>query len=176
MSEKIILDANNISRVIARMAHQILECNKGIEDLVLIGISQGGITISQRLCDKIAAIEGVSLPLGVVDVTLHRDDIRSGDSQQVVRKSEINFSLEGKSVILIDDVLFTGRTIRAAMDALMGYGRPKMIQLAVFIDRGHRELPIRADYVGKNIPTTKSAKIELLLDDNTNNDKVIVTE
>jgi pyrimidine operon attenuation protein/uracil phosphoribosyltransferase len=161
MEEKTILDKKNVQRILSRMAHEILEHNKGVDALVLIGISMGGNILCKRLHDSIKSIEGVSLPMGVIDVTLYRDDIRTGSTQQTVHKTNINFSLEGKNVILIDDVLYTGRTIRAALDALMDFGRPNTIQLAVFIDRGHRELPIRADYVGKNIPTSSDEKVVL---------------
>lgn len=157
------------------MSHEILEYNKGVENLVLIGITQGGKTLCKRLHDCIKNIEGVSLPTGIVDVTLYRDDIHSGNSHKFVRRTDIDFSVEGKNVILIDDVLFTGRTIRAAMDALMDFGRPKTIQLAVLIDRGHRELPIRADYVGRNIPTSRDEKVVLDMDD-TNDAKVIIID
>ena len=172
---KIVLDAPSIERAVTRMAHEILEHNKGVEDLVLIGIPTGGNILSKRLHDSIKRIEGVSLPVGMIDVTMYRDDIRSGAGLQVVHKTELDFSLEGKNVILIDDVLFTGRTIRAAMDALIAFGRPKTIQLAVFIDRGHRELPIRADYAGKNIPTSQDEKVVLQMTDD-GDDCVIITK
>ena len=174
MKEKIVLDQKSVQRILSRMSHEILEHNKGVETLVLIGISTGGDTLSHRLNECIKKIEGVSLPLGVIDVTLYRDDIRQGAGQQTVHKTDISFSLEGKNVILIDDVLYTGRTIRAAMDALMDFGRPKTIQLAVFIDRGHRELPIRPDYVGKNIPTTASEKVVLKMTE-AGDDSAIIT-
>ncbi len=175
MSEKIILDKKNIARVISRMAHEIIEHNSGIEELVLIGISMGGNKLSERMRDCIERIEGTPPPLGIIDATLYRDDIRSGTAQQEVHQTDIAFSLEGKNVILIDDVLFTGRTIRAALDALMSFGRPNTVQLAVFIDRGHRELPIRADYVGKNIPTARGEKIALELDAS-GGDRVVITK
>ncbi len=173
MKETVILDAKSIQRVISRMAHEILEYNKGVDELVLIGITQGANILCERLHDSIKKIEGVSLPTGIIDVTLYRDDINSGNSQKTVHKTDIDFSLEGRNVILIDDVLFTGRTIRAAMDAIMDFGRPRTIQLAVLIDRGHRELPIRADYVGRNLPTARDEKVVLDMRD-TSDDKVMI--
>jgi len=174
MKEKIVLDKKSVQRILSRMSHEILEHNKGVDNLVLIGISTGGDILSERLNECINTIEGVTLPIGVIDVTLYRDDIRQGADQQTLHKTDISFSLEGKDVILIDDVLYTGRTIRAAMDALMDFGRPKTIQLAAFIDRGHRELPIRADYVGKNVPTAAEEKVILKITQD-GDDSAIIT-
>lgn len=161
----VILDSVGIKRAMTRIAHEILERNKGITDLILIGIRTGGIHLAHELAARLEEIEGTSIPVGAVDITLYRDDIRSQSASLPVGKTDIPFTLEGKRVVLIDDVLFTGRTIRAAMDAMMDHGRPQCIQLAVLIDRGHRELPIRADFVGRNVPTSLKEKIQVCFDD-----------
>jgi pyrimidine operon attenuation protein/uracil phosphoribosyltransferase len=163
-AETIILDKSGITRAVTRIAHEILENNKGCEDLVLVGIRTGGDTLAKLIGLRIAEIEGVDVPLGAVDITMYRDDLAARGSLPV-GKTEIPFPLDDKKVVLVDDVLFTGRTIRAAMDALMDFGRPSCIQLSVLIDRGHRELPIRADYVGRNVPTSTEEQIELLFDE-----------
>ncbi|MDI3534336.1 MAG: pyrimidine operon attenuation protein / uracil phosphoribosyltransferase [Thermosediminibacterales bacterium] len=166
MKEKAkIMDEKGIDRAITRISHEIIERNKGVSNLVLIGIRRRGVPLAQRIARKIKEVEGVELPLGILDITLYRDDLTTKASQPILRKTEIDFSIKDKKVVLIDDVLFTGRTVRAAMDALMDLGRPKMIQLAVLIDRGHRELPIRADYVGKNVPTSMSEFIKVNLEE-----------
>jgi len=152
--KRVVMDAEGIDRALTRIAYEMLERNKGVEGLVLVGIRTGGIYLAQRLQKKITAIEGAVLPLGILDVTLYRDDLHSRRKKLRLGKTDIPFSLDEKKVVLVDDVLFTGRTIRAAMDGLMDFGRPKLIQLAVLIDRGHRELPIRADFVGKNLPSS----------------------
>lgn len=151
--QRVVMDAAGIDRALTRIAYEMLEKNKGTDDLFLIGIRTGGVYLAQRLQKKIAEIEGVLLPLGILDITLYRDDLHSSRKKPRLGKTDIPFSLDQKKVVLIDDVLFTGRTIRAAMDALIDFGRPQLIQLAVLIDRGHRELPIRADFVGKNLPS-----------------------
>ncbi len=151
--KRVVMDAEGIDRALTRIAYEILEKNKGVEGLVLIGIRTGGVYLAQRLQNRIRDIEGFVLPLGILDITLYRDDLRSSRKNHRMGKTDIPFSLDQQKVILVDDVLFTGRTIRAAMDALIDFGRPKLIQLAVLIDRGHRELPIRADFVGKNLPS-----------------------
>ena len=148
------MDAESIDRAISRIAYEILEKNKGVKDLVLVGIRTGGVFIAQRLQKKIAGIEGVDVPLGILDITFYRDDLRYTNKKPRPGTTDIPFSLDDMKVVLVDDVLFTGRTIRAAMDALIDFGRPKLIQLAVLVDRGHRELPIRADFVGKNLPSS----------------------
>lgn len=150
-----IMDAEKIRRALIRIAHEIVEKNKGTDDLVLVGIRRRGVPLAQRLAKNIEEIEGVSLPVGILDITLYRDDLTTIDHQPVVQKTEVPFSITNKKVILVDDVLYTGRTARAALDALIDLGRPQAIQLAILVDRGHRELPIRADYVGKNVPTSK---------------------
>ncbi len=155
----IILDGVGIKRALTRIAHEILERNKGVSELVLLGIRTGGIYLAEELASRLNEIEGEKVPVGSVDITMYRDDIKGHAAHLPVGKTEIPFSVEGKKVVLVDDVLFTGRTIRAAMDALMDHGRPDCIQLAVLIDRGHRELPIRADFVGRNVPTSLKEKI-----------------
>ncbi|PLY02872.1 MAG: bifunctional pyr operon transcriptional regulator/uracil phosphoribosyltransferase PyrR [Desulfuromonas sp.] len=160
-----ILDSDGINRALTRIAHEILEKNKGSEGLVLIGIRTGGAYLAAELHRKIMAIEGHDVPLGVIDVTMYRDDISSRQNL-AVGQTDIRFSITDKKVILVDDVLFTGRTIRAAMEALMDHGRPRNIQLATLVDRGHRELPIRPDFIGRNLPTARNEKIRVDFDAN----------
>lgn len=163
-AEKIeILDSDGINRALTRIAHEILEKNKGVENLVLIGIRTGGDYLAAQLQKKISEIEGQVVPLGMMDVTMYRDDLGSRNDL-AVGQTDIRFPVSDKQVVLIDDVLFTGRTIRAAMDAVMDLGRPKNIQLAILIDRGHRELPIRPDYIGRNLPTARNEQIEVEFD------------
>jgi pyrimidine operon attenuation protein/uracil phosphoribosyltransferase len=157
----VILDASGTKRALTRIAHEILERNKGVVDLVLVGIRTGGVHIARELALRLEEIEGEKVPVGEVDITLYRDDIKGHVPHLPVGKTDIPFTLEGRRVILVDDVLYTGRTIRAAMDALMDHGRPTSIQLAVLIDRGHRELPIRADFVGRNVPTSLKESIQV---------------
>ncbi|HEY3309821.1 MAG TPA: bifunctional pyr operon transcriptional regulator/uracil phosphoribosyltransferase PyrR [Desulfuromonadaceae bacterium] len=161
----VLLDTNGIKRALTRIAHELLEKNKGVKDLVLIGIRSGGAFLAEEIGKSIAVIEGDSVPVGAVDITLYRDDIKNHSAHLPVGKTDIAFSLEGKRVVLVDDVLFTGRTIRAAMDALMDHGRAQSIQLAVLIDRGHRELPIRADFVGRNVPTSLKENVAVRFDE-----------
>jgi len=158
-----IMDKESIRRALTRIAHEILEKNKGTKDLCLVGIRTRGATLAERVNACIKKIEGHPLPLGILDITLYRDDLTLIASQPVVHETLIDFDITGKKIILVDDVLFTGRTARAALDALIDLGRPSHIQLAVLIDRGHRELPIRADYVGKNIPTSLDQNIKVIL-------------
>jgi pyrimidine operon attenuation protein/uracil phosphoribosyltransferase len=164
-TETVILDQSGINRALTRIAHEILERNKGTADLVLVGIRTGGDDLAGELRRRIAEIEGEDIPTGTVDITMYRDDLGSRGSMPIGR-TDIPFAMDGKRVILVDDVLYTGRTIRAAMDALIDLGRPRSIQLAVLIDRGHRELPIRPDYVGRNVPTSREEKIEVEFDAN----------
>ena len=164
-TETVILDQSGINRALTRIAHEILERNKGTADLVLVGIRTGGDDLAGELRRRIAGIEGEDVPTGTVDITMYRDDLGSRGSLPIGR-TDIPFAMDGKRVILVDDVLYTGRTIRAAMDALIDLGRPRSIQLAVLIDRGHRELPIRPDYVGRNVPTSREEKIEVEFDTN----------
>jgi len=160
----VILDADGIRRAITRIAHEIIEKNRGAEDLVLVGIRTRGVPLAERIQRAIIEFEGVEIPLGIIDITLYRDDLTMIDVQPVVYETSVPFSVQGKTVVLVDDVLYTGRTARAALDAVMDLGRPQCIQLAVLVDRGHRELPIRADYVGKNVPTSRREVIAVRLD------------
>lgn len=162
--ETVILDRAGIGRALTRIAHEILERNKGAEGLALVGIRTGGDFLAADLRRRIEEIEGVELPLGAVDVTMYRDDLSSRGSLPM-GKTEIPFGLDDRRLILVDDVLYTGRTIRAAMDALIDLGRPRNIQLAVLVDRGHRDLPIRPDYIGRNVPTAREEQIEVEFDD-----------
>jgi len=173
----VVLSSNDISRAITRIAHEILEKNQGAGNLVLVGIRTRGVTLSKRLQKKIQEIENVQVDLGMLDITLYRDDLGSGKNPPQLKATDIAFPIAGKDVVLCDDVLFTGRTIRAAFDALMDFGRPASIQLAVLIDRGHRELPIRPDYVGKNIPTSKAMSVKVKMqEDDGGEDQVIVID
>lgn len=179
LNEKaIVLDEQAISRALTRIAHEIIEKNKGIEDCVLIGIRTRGIFLADRLAKRINQIEGKEIELGELDITLYRDDLskKTNDGEPIVKGSDIPVNITDKKVILVDDVLFTGRTVRAAMDALVDLGRPSQIQLAVLVDRGHRELPIRADFVGKNVPTSQSEKITVTLTEVDEVDQVTILE
>jgi len=169
-----ILDAKGIERAIARIAHEIIERNKGADDLVIVGIRARGDYLAARVAEVIESIEKVSIPVGVIDITLYRDDLQVVLEQPVVHKTEIPFDIEDKEVILVDDVLNTGRTARAALDQLMDFGRPRSVQLAVLVDRGHRELPIRADYVGKNVPTAKGQRVVAHVQEVDGVDEVVV--
>jgi pyrimidine operon attenuation protein/uracil phosphoribosyltransferase len=171
-----VMDDNGIRRALTRIAHEILERNKGSEGLCIIGIRNRGDLLAQRLASTIGKIEGVEIPVGIIDITLYRDDFTTLGAQPVVHKTEISFDVNGKTVVLVDDVLFTGRTIRAALDEIIDFGRPKEIQLAILVDRGHRELPIRADYVGKNVPTSDSETVEVLLVEVDGKDAVVLKE
>jgi pyrimidine operon attenuation protein/uracil phosphoribosyltransferase len=170
----LILDKAGIDRVMMRIAHEILEKNKGAKDLVLVGIQRGGVHLSKRLAAKIREIEKVEVPVGSLDITMYRDDLATRKSQPVPQATDITFDIQDKVMILVDDVIFTGRTIRAALNSVMDYGRPRRIQLAVLVDRGHRELPIRADYVGKNLPTSAKEKVEVMLAEDGVEEKVVI--
>lgn len=172
------MDQDSIRRAMMRIAHEILEKNRGVSDLCIIGIRTRGAVIAERIQECIKKIEGESVPVGILDITLYRDDFTLATHQPVVHQTEIDFDVTGKKMVLVDDVLFTGRTIRAALDAIIDLGRPSNIQLAVLIDRGHRELPIRADYVGKNIPTSLKQNVAVLLKehDGVHEDEVIIEE
>jgi pyrimidine operon attenuation protein / uracil phosphoribosyltransferase len=174
--EKVVMDAEGINRSLTRIASEILEKNKGGEDLVLVGIRTGGVFLAERLKRKISSIEEKEIPFGILDITLYRDDLSTSHRKPRLGKTDIPFSLDGKKVVLVDDVLFTGRTIRAAMDALIDFGRPKLIQLAVLIDRGHRELPIRADFVGKNLPSSLWQAVSVNLTEKDGKDEVVIEE
>jgi len=173
---KVVMDADGIDRSLTRIAYEILEKNKGVDDLILVGIRTRGVFLAQRLQRKIAAIENKNLPMGILDITLYRDDLGISSRKTRLGKTEIPCSIDDRKVILIDDVLFTGRTIRAAMDALIDFGRPKFIQLAVLIDRGHRELPIQADYVGKKILTAPREEVTVTFRELEGQDRVVVQE
>jgi pyrimidine operon attenuation protein / uracil phosphoribosyltransferase len=166
---KVLLDAEALSRTLSRIAHEIIEADPSLDEVALVGIQTRGVPLAQRLARLIEERTGEAPPLGAVDITFYRDDVtvRGGEAplapQPVVRETLLDFALEGKTVVLVDDVLYTGRTIRAAIDALFDYGRPACVQLAVLVDRGHRELPIRPDYVGKNLPTARSERIQVQL-------------
>lgn len=177
MKEKaIILDKDAINRSLMRIAHEILEKNKGTENLCLIGIRNRGVYLAKRLADCIKSIEQVSIPVGILDITLYRDDLSLVAAEAIVHKTEIDFDINDKNLVLIDDVLYTGRTVRSAMDALIDLGRPKSIKLAVLIDRGHREVPIRPDYIGKNIPTSNKETVEVRLEEADGVDEVVIVE
>lgn len=171
-----IMDEEKIKRSLTRISHEILEKNKKVEDIVLVGIRRRGVPLAKRLGQKIKEIEGVEVPIGILDITLYRDDLSQLKDKPVVRKTELPCEITDKTVILVDDVLFTGRTVRAALDALIDLGRPKSIQLAILVDRGHRELPVRADYVGKNVPSSRKEIIEVLLKEIDEKDMVIIKE
>jgi pyrimidine operon attenuation protein/uracil phosphoribosyltransferase len=174
--KKEIIDSDAMGRAITRIAHEILEKNKGTKDLVLIGIRTRGVPLAERLASKIEEIEGVNIKTGILDITLYRDDLSTVSQQPIVHRTEIPFDITGKKVVLVDDVLFTGRTVRAALDALIDLGRPKQIQLAIMIDRGHRELPIRADFVGKNLPTSKREVVDVNFEEIDGKDLVLLLE
>ncbi|HOW60054.1 MAG TPA: bifunctional pyr operon transcriptional regulator/uracil phosphoribosyltransferase PyrR [Candidatus Omnitrophota bacterium] len=173
-SEKQVLDEGGIERVLARMAHEILERNQGTSNLALIGIRTRGVFLAERLQKKIFEIEQKKIPVGILDITLYRDDLSEVGPKPEIHETDISFDLKRKVVILMDDVLFTGRTIRAALDALIDLGRPKVIRLAVLVDRGHRELPIKADYVGKNVPTSLQETVIIRLKEKDGKDEAVI--
>lgn len=158
-----IMDAAAVGRCITRISHEIIERNKGVEELCVIGIKRRGVPIARQICGHIERIEGTRIPCGTVDINFYRDDLTTGREHPEIKKIELPFPVEGRRVVLVDDVLFTGRTVRAAIDAVFSVGRPKAIQLAILIDRGHRELPIRADFIGKNIPTSRAERVAVCL-------------
>ena len=172
----LVMDESAMDRAVTRMAHEILEKNKGVEGLALVGICSRGVPLAHRLAARVRAIEGKEVPVGVLDINLYRDDLTTIADHPVLRKTEIPFPVGGKKIVLVDDVLFTGRTIRAALDALIDLGRPKLIQLAVLVDRGRRELPIRADYVGKNVPTSLDQEVRVSLQEQDRRDAVEILE
>ncbi len=174
MSTKVIMDSETMARAISRIAHEILERNRGPRELRIVGIRTRGIHIARRIADKIEELEEIKPPLGTVDITLYRDDFRRRSDMPKVQKTEIPFSVEDKNVILVDDVLYTGRTTRAAIDAIMDYGRPASIQLVALVDRGHRELPIQADYIGIKVMTLRDENVDVHLKETDGMDEVIV--
>jgi pyrimidine operon attenuation protein/uracil phosphoribosyltransferase len=171
-----VLDGPGIARAVTRIAHEIVERNKGVEGVVLIGLRSRGVELAQRIAARLEEIEGVKVPVGALDITLYRDDFGRAANQPLLRRTEIPFAIDDKKVVLVDDVLFTGRTTRAALDGLMDLGRPRLVQLAVLVDRGHRELPIRADYVGKNLPTSHQEAVQVLMVEEDGVDKVVIYE
>jgi pyrimidine operon attenuation protein/uracil phosphoribosyltransferase len=172
------MDADRIGRSLARIAHEILERNKGVDDLVLVGIRRRGVPLARRLARVLREISGDEIPTGALDITLYRDDLMRTAiaAQPVIRKTEIPFSIDNRKILLVDDVLYTGRTTRAALDALIDFGRPKAIQLIVLVDRGHRELPIKADYVGKNLPTAPEQSVQVRLQEIDEVDEVLLQD
>ena len=176
VEKTVLMDAEAIRRALTRIAHEIVERNKGVENVVLVGIRTCGVPIAERLADMIESIEEHRPPIGVLDITLYRDDLSSLSYQPIVHPTELPVDITGKTIVLVDDVLYTGRTIRAALDALHDMGRPKAIQLAVLIDRGHRELPIRADFVGKNVPTSSKESVSVQLKSMDGAEKVVIRE
>lgn len=172
-----IMDQEAIRRAVLRMAHEILEKNKGVDQLALVGIRTRGVILAQRLKEAIRDIEGVDVPTGILDITLYRDDLTLVGTKPIVRETLIDFDITDLKIVLVDDVFYTGRTIRAALNALVDFGRPAIIQLAVLVDRGHRELPIRADFVGKNVPTAKNQDVKVILGESDGKtDEVIVED
>ncbi len=172
----VVMDADRIGRTLTRIAHEIVERNKGVEDLALIGVRRRGVPIAKRIARTLREITGHDVPTGALDITLYRDDLmrHAVGPQPVVRRTEIQFSIDNRKILLVDDVLYTGRTTRAALDALIDFGRPKAIQLIVLVDRGHRELPIKADYVGKNLPTSLKQSIQVRLQEIDGADEVVI--
>ena len=171
-----VLDGPGIARAVTRIAHEIVERNKGVEEVVLIGLRSRGVELAQRISHRLEEIEGRKVPVGALDITLYRDDFGKAATQPLLQRTEIPFSIDDKKVVLVDDVLFTGRTTRAALDGLMDLGRPRLVQLAVLVDRGHRELPIRADYVGKNLPTSHQEAVQVFMAEGDGVDKVLIYE
>lgn len=161
----VVMDADRIARSLARMSHEILERNRGVDDLALVGIRARGVPLAHRIGEQLKALTGVDVPIGALDITMYRDDLRQHPDgpQPVVRTTDVPFSIDKRPILLVDDVLYTGRTVRAALDALADFGRPRVIQLLVLVDRGHRELPIRPDFVGKNLPTSQQQQVHVRL-------------
>ena len=174
----IVMDADRIGRTLARIAHEIIERNKGVENLALVGVRTRGVHIARRLARSLKEITGDGVPTGALDITLYRDDLmrQAVGPQPLVRRTEIPFSIDNRKILLVDDVLYTGRTTRAALDALIDFGRPRAIQLIVLVDRGHRELPIKADYVGKNLPTSPEQSVQVRLQEIDDVDEVVLQD
>ena len=173
-TSRTVMDAQEINRALTRVAHEVIEKNHGITNVALVGIRTGGVYLAKRLAKKLQEIEGTEVPVGELDITLYRDDLNARKEHPVLRKTDIPFDITHRKVILVDDVLFTGRTIRAAMDGLIDLGRPGEIQLAVLVDRGHRQLPIKATYVGKNLPTAPEESVEVYLEEAGTPDRVVL--
>ena len=171
-----VLDADGLRRTVNRLSHEVVEKNKGVQDVVLVGIRTRGEFLAHRVAKKIAEIENMNVQVGVLDITLYRDDLRGRLDQPELKNTEILFDIRGKIIVLIDDVLFTGRTIRSALNALMDLGRPSVIQLLVLVDRGHRELPIKADFVGKNVPTAREQEVQVAMTEADEEDAIYLIE
>ncbi len=176
MPEDVLMSADDVRRAIVRIAHEIIEQNRGCQDLILVGMRTRGVPLAQRLSDAIRDFEGEEVPVGALDIGLYRDDLPARGTRIEIKPSDLPEDIAGKRVVLVDDVLYTGRSIRAALDALIDYGRPQRIQLAVLVDRGHRELPLRADFVGKNIPTSRGDEVRVQLEETDGIDQVLVSE
>jgi pyrimidine operon attenuation protein / uracil phosphoribosyltransferase len=174
----VVMDADRIARTLTRIAHEIVERNKGVDDLALVGVRTRGVHLARRLARTLKEITGDEVPTGALDITLYRDDLmrHAVGPQPLVRRTEIPFSIDDRKILLVDDVLYTGRTTRAALDALIDFGRPRGIQLIVLVDRGHRELPIKADYVGKNLPTAPDESVQVCLQESDNRDEVVLQQ
>jgi pyrimidine operon attenuation protein/uracil phosphoribosyltransferase len=172
----IVMDADQIRRTIMRIAHEIVERNKGVKSLILVGIRNRGVPLAERIAEAINRFEGITIPVGALDITMYRDDLQTIGHNPVVGITEINEDINERIVVLVDDVLFTGRTVRAALDELIDFGRPRAIQLAVLVDRGHREFPIRADFVGKNVPTSNKETVEVLLNETDGEEVVVLSD
>ncbi len=172
----VVMDADRMSRSLMRIAHEIVERNRGVDDLALVGIRERGVPLARRIAAELERIAGKDVPTGALDITLYRDDLmrQAVGPQPVVRSTDILFDIDNRVILLVDDVLYTGRTIRAALDALIDFGRPRAIQLVVLVDRGHRELPIKADYVGKNVPTSRRESIQVRLQEVDGHDEVVI--
>jgi pyrimidine operon attenuation protein / uracil phosphoribosyltransferase len=173
-TNKKVMNQEEIKKALFRISHEILERNKGTKDLAIVGIRNRGAYLSERIVSLIKEIKGKSVPVGILDITLYRDDLTAISYQPVVHKTEIDFDITGKRIVLVDDVLYTGRTIRCALDALIDFGRPENIQLAILVDRGHRELPIRPDYIGKNVPTSLNEIVDVKIKEVDGKDEVVV--
>jgi bifunctional protein pyrR len=176
MEKKLILDAAAMERAVTRISYEIIEKNKGIEDLALIGIQRRGVSLSKRIAKKIQEIEGKPVERGILDITFYRDDLSLLNEHPVLNGTNIDFQIEGKKIVLVDDVLYTGRTVRAAIEAIMDLGRPKCIQLAIMVDRGHRELPIMADYVGKNLPTSTREVVKVHITEFDGEENIVIEQ
>lgn len=176
MPKKVIMTPEDIQRTLARIAHEIVEQNKAAEHLILVGMRTRGVPLAKRLAAFIESFEGLKVPIGALDISLYRDDLPPQNSQPIVQHTDIPVSIDGKSIVLVDDVLYTGRSARAAMDALIDLGRPKSVQLAVLVDRGHREMPIRANYVGKNVPSSRHEEIQVQLVETDAIDEVAIVD
>lgn len=176
IEKAVIMDEDQMDRALKRISHELLEKNKTLDNAIILGIRTRGVPIAERLQKAIEEIHGVKVPIGILDINLYRDDLTALTEQPVIHQTIIPGGVKGKKIILVDDVLYTGRTIRSALDSIIDMGRPELIQLVVMVDRGHRELPIRADYVGKNVPTSKREKIEVMLKEIDGIDKVVIKE